>query len=161
MSEQQAPVFTIEKVYAKDISLEIPNAPQVFLSQDNPAIEMQLQTEAANIEDGLYEVTVTVTITAKHADKTVFLVEVGQAGIFQLRNLPTDNIEPILGVACPTSCFPTCAKPSPISSRVRAFRPCCSRRSTSKRCTPNVFKRSSRLSKGRLPVKSRFNKHKS
>ncbi|MBP9714142.1 MAG: protein-export chaperone SecB [Sterolibacterium sp.] len=106
MSEQQAPVFTIEKVYAKDISLEIPNAPQVFLSQDNPAIEMQLQTEAANIEDGLYEVTVTVTITAKHADKTVFLVEVGQAGIFQLRNLPTDNIEPILGVACPNIVFP-------------------------------------------------------
>ena len=106
MSEQQEPIFSIEKVYAKDISLEIPNAPQVFLERENPGIEMQLQTEAANIEEGLYEVVVTVTVTAKLAEKTMFLVEVAQAGIFQLRNLPTDNIEPILGVACPNIVFP-------------------------------------------------------
>jgi len=107
MSEQQQePIFSIEKVYAKDISLEIPNAPQVFLERENPGIEMQLQTEAANIDEGLYEVVVTVTVTAKLAEKTMFLVEVAQAGIFQIRNLPTDNIEPILGVACPNIVFP-------------------------------------------------------
>ncbi len=106
MSEQQEPVFNIEKVYAKDISLEIPNAPQIFLERENPGIEMQLQTEAANIDEGLYEVVVTVTVTAKLAEKTMFLVEVAQAGIFQIRNLPTDNIEPILGVACPNIVFP-------------------------------------------------------
>ncbi len=107
MSEQQQePIFSIEKVYAKDISMEIPNAPQVFLERENPGIEMQLQTEAANIDEGLYEVVVTVTVTAKLAEKVMFLVEVAQAGIFQLRNLPTDNIEPILGVACPNIVFP-------------------------------------------------------
>lgn len=106
MSEQQEPIFSIEKMYAKDISLEIPNAPQVFLEHENPGIEMQLQTEAASIEDGLYEVVVTVTVTAKLAEKTMFLIEVAQAGIFQIRNLPTDNIEPILGVACPNIVFP-------------------------------------------------------
>mgnify|MGYP000875019461 FL=1 len=106
MNEQQAPVFSIEKVYAKDISLEIPNAPQVFLERDNPAIEMQLHSEASNIEEGLYEVVVTVTITAKLGEKTMFLVEAAQAGIFQIRNLPVDNIDPILGVACPNIIFP-------------------------------------------------------
>lgn len=107
MSEQQQdPIFSIEKIYAKDISLEIPNAPQAFLERESPGIEMQLQTEAANIDDGLYEVVVTVTVTAKLAEKTMFLVEVAQAGIFQLRNLPTDNIEPILAVACPNIVFP-------------------------------------------------------
>ncbi len=105
-NEQQAPVFSIEKVYAKDISLEIPNAPQVFLERENPSIEMQLHTEAANMEEGLYEVVVTVTVTAKLAEKTVFLVEAAQAGIFQLRNLPVENLDPILGVACPNILFP-------------------------------------------------------
>ncbi len=106
MNDQQAPVFSIEKVYAKDISLEIPNAPQVFLERENPAIEMQLQSEASNIEEGLYEVVVKITVTAKLGEKTVFLVEAAQAGIFQLRNIPAENIDPILGVACPNIIFP-------------------------------------------------------
>lgn len=106
MNDQQAPVFSIEKVYAKDISLEIPNAPQVFLERENPAIEMQLQSEASNIEEGLYEVVVTITVTAKLGEKTVFLVEAAQAGIFQLRNIPAENLDPILGVACPNIIFP-------------------------------------------------------
>ncbi|MBV2234256.1 MAG: protein-export chaperone SecB [Sterolibacterium sp.] len=106
MTEQQAPVFSIEKVYAKDISLEIPNAPQVFLERENPSIELQLHDSASTIEDGLYEVVVTATITAKNGENTVFLVEVAQAGVFQLRNLPVDNLDPILGVACPNIIFP-------------------------------------------------------
>lgn len=106
MSEQQAPVFSIEKVYAKDVSLEIPNAPQVFLERENPTIELQLHDGASTIEDGLYEVVVTATVTAKIGENTMFLVEVAQAGIFQIRNLPVENIEPVLGVACPNIIFP-------------------------------------------------------
>jgi len=106
MSEQQAPVFSIEKVYAKDISLESPNAPQVFLERENPTIEMQLHSEASNIEEGLYNVVLTVTVTAKLGEKTMFLVEAGQGGIFQIRNIPQENIDPILSVACPNILFP-------------------------------------------------------
>jgi preprotein translocase subunit SecB len=106
MSEEQAPVFSIEKLYAKDISLEIPNAPQVFLERENPTIELQLHDGASSIEDGLYEVAVTATVTAKVGEATMFLVEVTQAGIFQIRNLPVENIEPVLGVACPNIIFP-------------------------------------------------------
>ncbi|MBV2192926.1 MAG: protein-export chaperone SecB [Azonexus sp.] len=106
MNEQQAPIFSIEKVYAKDVSLEIPNAPQVFLERENPTIELQLHDGASNIEEGLYEVVVTATVTAKTGENTMFLVEVAQAGIFQIRNLPVENIEPVLGVACPNIIFP-------------------------------------------------------
>ncbi len=102
----EAPVFNIEKIYAKDLSLEIPHAPQVFLERDVPAIEVQLHTEAASIDEGLYEVVLTVTVTAKAAEKTLFLVEAGQAGIFQLRNVPQEDIDPILSVACPNILFP-------------------------------------------------------
>ncbi len=114
MSEQQtqqaqenaAPVFTIEKIYTKDISLESPNAPQIFLEQASPSIEIQLRTEAAALEDGIFDVLLTVTVTAKIAEKTMFLVEAGQGGIFQIRNLPVENMEPLLGVACPNILFP-------------------------------------------------------
>ena len=106
MSEPQAPVFSIEKIYAKDISLEIPNAPKVFLEQGNPEIEIKLHNEGGSIDDGMFQVVLTVTITAKIGEKTLFLVEAGQAGIFQIRNLPEQDIETILSVACPSILFP-------------------------------------------------------
>ena len=108
MSEQQEvqPVFSIEKLYTKDLSLEVPNAPQVFLEQAQPEIEMQLSTEGKQIDEGFYDVSLSVTVTAKLADKTVFLVEVVQSGIFQIRNVPTEDLDPILGVACPNILFP-------------------------------------------------------
>ena len=108
MSEQQEvqPVFSIEKIYVKDLSLEVPNAPQVFLEQAQPDIDMQLASEGKLIEDGFYECTLTVTVTAKLPEKTMFLAEVAQAGIFQIRDVPADDIEPILGVACPNILFP-------------------------------------------------------
>ena len=108
MSEQQdqQPVFSIEKIYVKDLSLEIPHAPQVFLGREQPEIDMQLGTGAQLLEDGIYEASVTVTITAKLGDQVNFLVEVAQAGIFQIRNLPEAEIDPILGVACPNILFP-------------------------------------------------------
>ncbi|MBA2350350.1 MAG: protein-export chaperone SecB [Burkholderiales bacterium] len=104
MSDQ--PVFAIEKVYVKDLSLEIPNAPQVFLEREGPQIDVQLHTQGNPVGDGVFEVVLTVTITAKLKEKSMFLVEVAQAGIFQLRNVPQENIEQLLGVACPNILFP-------------------------------------------------------
>lgn len=107
MSEQQeAPSFSIEKLYLKDLSVEVPNAPEIFLAQENPQVEIQLQTNGQNLGDGAYEVTLTVTVTARIEEKTVFLVEVGQAGIFRIFNVPDENLEPLLAVACPNILFP-------------------------------------------------------
>lgn len=106
MTEQEAPSFSIEKVYVKDLSLELPNAPAVFMEQGNPEIGIQLQTAAQNLGDDAYEVVLTVTVTAKLGEKTVFLVEVGQAGIFRIRNIPADNMGPLLSIACPNILFP-------------------------------------------------------
>ncbi len=105
MSDQQ-PVFSIEKIYVKDLSLEVPNAPQVFISNDAPQLEVQLSQEVQALDGALYEVTLKVTVTAKAGDKTVFLVEVAQAGIFQIRNVPQPEIDPILGMVCPNVLFP-------------------------------------------------------
>lgn len=106
MSEQQQPIFSIEKLYVQDISLEVPGAPQIFLEREAPEIEIQLQSASAKIEDGLYENRLTVTVTAKKGEKTYFLVEVVQAGIFQIRNIAEDDIGPILGIGCPNILFP-------------------------------------------------------
>lgn len=105
--EQQA-VFNIEKLYVKDLSLEIPHAPAIFLERENPQIDLQLHTNATPVEEGVYEVTITVTVTAKLAekDKVMFLVEAKQAGIFQLRNIPAGEIEAVLAVVCPNILYP-------------------------------------------------------
>lgn len=103
---QEAPVFAIEKLYVRDLSAEVPNAPQVFMEREAPAIELQLRTEGKGVGEGLFEVALTVTVTATHGDKTAFLVEVTQAGIFVLRHIPQENMEPILAVACPNLLFP-------------------------------------------------------
>lgn len=103
---QQQPHFSIEKVYVKDVSLEVPNAPQIFLERETPEIDVKLHTGAAPINEGFYETSITVTITAKSKDKTVFLVEVAQAGIFQIRNVPQTDLDAILGITCPNIVFP-------------------------------------------------------
>lgn len=103
---QQTPVFSIEKLYVKDLSVEAPNTPEIFLEKDAPAIELQLRTEGKALNEGLFEVALTVTVTAKVGEKTAFLVEVTQAGIFQLRNIPQESVEPLLAVACPNLLFP-------------------------------------------------------
>lgn len=103
---QPQPTFQIEKVYAKDVSLEIPNAPQVFVEQVQPQLEVQLATAANQFADGLFEVTVSATVTAKAGERTVFLVEAVQAGIFSLRNIPQEELAPLLGIGCPTIVFP-------------------------------------------------------
>lgn len=105
-TEQEAPVFAIEKLYIKDLSVEVPNAPAIFLETQAPEVSLQLQTSAQRLADDTFEVTLTVTVTAKIGEKTVFLVEIGQAGIFHIRNIPDENLEPLLSIACPNILFP-------------------------------------------------------
>ena len=107
MSEmQEAPVFTIEKLFVKDLSVEVPNAPAIYLEREAPAIDLQLRTEGKGIDQGVYEVALTVTVTAKIGEKVAFLVEVTQAAIFQMRNIPDESMEPLMAVACPNLLFP-------------------------------------------------------
>jgi preprotein translocase subunit SecB len=100
------PVLSIEKIYLKDASVEVPNAPQVFLENAQPQIDVQMGTQAAQIADGLFESTLNITVTAKAADKTVFLCEVAQAGIFQIRGFGDEEMAAIIGIGCPTTIFP-------------------------------------------------------
>jgi len=106
MADEQQPSFQIEKIYVKDASLEIPGAPQVFLEALGPELEIQVRNESAQFSDGLYEVVVTVTVTAKAGDKTLFLAEASQAGIFSVRGVPAADLEPLLAVACPSILYP-------------------------------------------------------
>lgn len=106
MAEEQQPSFQIEKIYVKDLSLEIPGAPQVFLESQTPQLEIQVRNESSRFAEGLYEVVITVTVTAKAGEKTLFLAEAAQAGIFSLRNVPPADLEPLLAVACPTILYP-------------------------------------------------------
>lgn len=105
-AQDNTPVFSIEKIYVKDLSLEVPNAPQCFLERDSAEIALQMQSGGEAVGDGFYNVLLTLTVTAKIADKTHFLVEVTQAGIFQVRNVPNEELEPIIAVACPNILFP-------------------------------------------------------
>ena len=105
-SEQNQPSFQIEKVYVKDLSLEIPNAPHVFVQPVQPQLEVQIHTNAAQFAEGYYECSVTATVTAKAGERTLFLAEVAQAGIFAVRNVPAQELDPLLGIGCPTILFP-------------------------------------------------------
>ena len=105
-AQSTQPVFSIEKVYVKDLSLEIPNAPNIYLERDQPQVDIQLHHNSTGVEDGVYETTLTVTITAKVKDKTMFLVEAAQAGIFVCRNIPAAELEAVLAIACPNILFP-------------------------------------------------------
>lgn len=104
--EANQPVFNIEKIYVKDLSLEIPHAPNVFLDRQTPQIDIQLNTHTDSIEKDVYEVLISNTVTAKIGDKVMFLIEAKQAGIFRLSNLPKEDIEPVLAVMCPNILFP-------------------------------------------------------
>ena len=103
---QPSPSFQIEKLYVKDLSLELPNAPQVFLQNESPQLEIQVRNEGQKFADALYEAVVTVTVTARVGEKTLFLAEASQAGIFSLRDIPEADIGPLLGIACPNILYP-------------------------------------------------------
>lgn len=105
-AQDSTPVFSIEKIYVKDLSLEVPNAPQCFLERESAEISLQMQTGGEAVGDGVFNVVLTLTVTAKIGDKTQFLVEAAQAGIFTIRNVPNEELEPIVAVACPNILFP-------------------------------------------------------
>lgn len=106
MADMQEPVFQIQRVYLKEASLEQPNSPGILLAQEQPVVDIQIGVEAAPVADGVFEVTVMATVQTKVQDKTVFLVEARQAGIFEIRNLPEDQMGPIMGIACPQIVYP-------------------------------------------------------
>jgi preprotein translocase subunit SecB len=106
MADQQEPVFQIQRVYLKEASLEQPNSPAILLQNEQPAVDIQLGVEAQPVAEGVYEVSVTATVQTKIADKTVFLVEAKQSGIFEIRNLSEQQMGPIVGVVCPQIVFP-------------------------------------------------------
>ena len=102
----QDPVFQIQRVYLKDVSLEQPNSPAILLEQESPTVDIQLGVDATPVADGLFEVTVTATVQTRIQDKTVFLVEAKQAGIFEIRNLPEEQMGAVMGIACPQIVYP-------------------------------------------------------
>ena len=107
MAEQDStPVFQIQRMYLKDLSLEQPNAPHILLDQQQPQVDINLTLSAESVTDGIYEVCVTATVNTKVGDKTLFLVEAKQAGIFEIRNVPQDQVEGILGIVCPQMVYP-------------------------------------------------------
>ena len=104
---QEGATFQIEKIYVKDLSLEIPHAPMVFAEQQGqPQIDVRIESSESGFAEGYYEVALSVTVTAKFGERTLFLAEAVQAGIFALRNIPESDLGPLLGIACPTVLFP-------------------------------------------------------
>lgn len=106
MADDLQPSFNIEKLYVKDLSVEVPNAPAIFLERDNPQIDVNLSTANQGISEDVYQASITVTVTAKIGDKTMFLVECSQVGIFRIQNVPADQLPMVLGIGCPNIVFP-------------------------------------------------------
>ncbi|MBK9363489.1 MAG: protein-export chaperone SecB [Rubrivivax sp.] len=106
MADEANPVFNIQRMYLKDLSLEQPNSPQILLEQQQPQVDIQLGVGAEQVADGIFEVTVTATVTTKIGDKTLFLVEAKQAGIFEIRNVPADQMQGIISIVCPQMVYP-------------------------------------------------------
>jgi len=104
--EKQAPRFVIQKIYTKDVSFESPNSPEIFRDEWKPKLDLQLGNEYRRIDDENHEITLTVTVTAKVEDKTAFLVEVKQAGIFSLTGYSDEEMGPLVGSYCPNTLFP-------------------------------------------------------
>ena len=105
-NDTNAPLFQIQRMYLKDLSLEQPNSPQILLEQGQPQVEINLTLGAEVIGDAMYEVTVMATVTTKVNDKVLFLVEAKQGGIFEIRNVPEEQLKPILGISCPGIVYP-------------------------------------------------------
>ena len=100
------PTFNVQRIYLKDASLEIPNAPRIFLETEPPSVEVQLDVSHQTVVENIHEVTVTVTVTTRVKDQVAFLVEAKEGGIFEIRDVPEDQIEPLLGIVCPNIIYP-------------------------------------------------------
>jgi preprotein translocase subunit SecB len=105
-AEANGPTFSVEKIYVKDLSFEVPGAPQVFNEQGQPTLEMNLNQRVQRVADTLFEVELGVTLTCKMVDKTVYLAEVRQAGLFGLNGFDDQTLDAMLGVHCPGILYP-------------------------------------------------------
>ena len=106
MTDAQQPVFNIEKLFVKDLSVEVPNAPAIYMEREAPQIDVNMSTDSRPLGEDLYQTSITVTATAKVGDKTMFLVECTQSGIFRIQNVPQEQIPMVLGIGCPNIVFP-------------------------------------------------------
>lgn len=104
--QAQEAIFNIQRVYLKEASLEQPNSPAILVEQEPPGVEIQIGVEAGQIADGIYEVTIMATVQTKIKERTLFLVEVRQGGIFEVRNIPADQMDRIMGIVCPQIVYP-------------------------------------------------------
>ena len=104
--ESKEPGFRIQRIYLKDVSLEQPNAPQILLVASEPQVQVEIDISVAPLSEGIFEVALSSTVTAKVDAKVLFLVEAKQAGIFEFSNIPVEQIDPMLGIACPTILYP-------------------------------------------------------
>lgn len=102
----QDPSFSLQRTYVKDLSLEMPNAPQIFLEQEGPTVEVSINVGGQRLAETVYEATVTATVTTRIDDKVLYLIEATQAGIFEAANIPADQLEPLIGIVCPTMLYP-------------------------------------------------------
>lgn len=104
--QAKEPGFRIQRIYLKDVSLEQPNAPQILLVASEPQVQVEIDISVAPLSEGIFEVALSSTVTAKVDAKVLFLVEAKQAGIFEFSNIPVEQIDPMLGIACPTILYP-------------------------------------------------------
>lgn len=102
----QAPSFGLQRTYVKDLSLEMPNAPSIFLEQEGPTVEVSIQVGGQQLAETVFEAVVTATVTTRINDKILYLVELSQAGIFEAANIPAEQLDPLLGIVCPTMLYP-------------------------------------------------------
>lgn len=135
---ENQPFFNIQRVYLKDMSLEQPNSPAIFLEQDMPSVEVEVDVKAERLAESVFEVVVSGTVTAKVKDKVAFLIEAKQAGIFDIRNIPDEQLDPLVGIACPTILFPYLRSNIADAITRAGFRRSTWRKSTSRRCTSSV-----------------------
>ena len=102
----QEPVFQIQRVYLKEASLEQPNSPAILLSQEQPSVDIQMGVQVTPVAEGVVEVAVAATVHTQIGEQTVFLAEVKQAGIFEIRHIPEEQMGPVMGIACPQIVYP-------------------------------------------------------
>jgi len=103
---ENTPSFGLQRTYLKDLSLELPNAPQIFLEQEAPKVEISITIGGQRLAETVFEATVTATITTRIGDKVLYLVEGTQAGVFEAAHIPAEQLDALLGIVCPTMLYP-------------------------------------------------------
>ena len=106
IGEDQQPGFALEKLYLKDVSVEVPNAPEIFTIREQPKTSIELNNETKPLADGYYEVSIQLKVTSEINNQNAFVVEIVQAGIFAIKNIPDDGLEAVLSITCPNILFP-------------------------------------------------------